>query len=257
MAGIDIPIPELSITIHPPRVREIAFMGEQKFFNSVQSICLNKNQVTQDKRVLDSYTNFQILMKVLEQTPDKKENIKNLMLILFPKYQPIVLPSGFLLNIDNGESVHIDENNFDIFQEYAKEILCTSSIFQQENIVYKPANKMAEEIANKMYSGRQKVAECNNKQNQNTSILTQYLSILSTAKIVSPRDFLDLNLFQIFDLVERYMAFVEWDIDTKVRLAGGKPDKTVESWMRDLHQTNKSQAFTESNLAQGMKIYKN
>ena len=35
--------------------------------------------------------------------------------------------------------------------------------------------------------------------------------------------------------MERYNAFIEWDVDLRVRLAGGKPDKPVESWMRDIH----------------------
>lgn len=258
MAGVDIAIPELSLTIHPPQIKDIAYMGEQKFFNSVQYICLNKEQVVQDERVLSSCTNFQVLMKVLEQSQDKnkKQDLQTLMLLLFPTHQTIILPTGFLLNAEDGTSQHIDDGNFGIFQDYVREVLCTSSVFQQDNIIYKPANKMAEEIASKMYSGRRKVAEQKSEQSKGASILTRYLSILETAKIVSPFEATNLTLFQVFDLMERYTAFLEWDIDTKVRLAGGKPEKTVESWMRDLHQADKPQAFTNSNKPQGMKIYK-
>jgi hypothetical protein len=42
-------------------------------------------------------------------------------------------------------------------------------------------------------------------------------------------------MFQLFDLMERYTGYVEWDTDLKVRLADGKPDKQVESWMKELH----------------------
>jgi hypothetical protein len=35
--------------------------------------------------------------------------------------------------------------------------------------------------------------------------------------------------------MERYGAYVEWDTDLQVRLAGGKPDKQVETWMRNLY----------------------
>ena len=55
---------------------------------------------------------------------------------------------------------------------------------------------------------------------------------------MSLEDCLNLNMFQIFDLMERYNAFIEWDVDLRVRLAGGKPDKPVESWMRDIHPKN-------------------
>jgi hypothetical protein len=36
---------------------------------------------------------------------------------------------------------------------------------------------------------------------------------------------INLTMFQILDLMERYMLYVNWDIDLKTRLAGGKPDK--------------------------------
>jgi hypothetical protein len=38
--------------------------------------------------------------------------------------------------------------------------------------------------------------------------------------------------------MERYNAFIEWDVDLRIHLAGGKPDKPVESWMRDIHPKN-------------------
>jgi len=42
MAGIDIPIVELQLTIHPPTVKDIAFMGEQEFFRAAQYLCVDK-----------------------------------------------------------------------------------------------------------------------------------------------------------------------------------------------------------------------
>lgn len=88
--------------------------------------------------------------------------------------------------------------------------------------------------------GRKKVAELNSDKNNSESVLTRYLSVLKVAKVIGTiEEAGSLNLFQLFDLMERYTAFVEWDTDLRVRLAGGKPDKTVESWMRDLHTMSK------------------
>jgi hypothetical protein len=35
--------------------------------------------------------------------------------------------------------------------------------------------------------------------------------------------------------MERYNAYVEWDVDLRVRLAGGEPKQQVETWMRNLY----------------------
>ena len=241
MAGIDIPIPELQLTIHVPVIKEIALMGETKFFMAVQYLCLDKESLIQDETLLSSLTNFQVLMKVLEQSQDKdkKNAVIMLLTLLFPDYIPVITRNSIILT-KQGENqpLLIDDNNFDIFQSVLKEILCVNSLFQGNNVIYNPANDRAKEIAEKLMRGRRKVAEIKSKGN-NESVLTRYISILTIgSNTMSSEDCLNLNMFQIFDLMERYNAFIEWDVDLRVRLAGGKPDKPVESWMRDIHPKN-------------------
>ena len=241
MAGIDIPIPELQLTIHVPVIKEIALMGETKFFMAVQYLCLDKESLIQDETLLSLLTNFQVLMKVLEQSQDKdkKNAVIMLLTLLFPDYIPVITRNSIILT-KQGENqpLLIDDNNFDIFQSVLKEILCVNSLFQGNNVIYNPANDRAKEIAEKLMRGRRKVAEIKSKGN-NESVLTRYISILTIgSNTMSLEDCLNLNMFQIFDLMERYNAFIEWDVDLRVRLAGGKPDKPVESWMRDIHPKN-------------------
>lgn len=241
MAGIDIPIPELQLTIHVPVIKEIALMGETKFFMAVQYLCLDKESLIQDETLLSSLTNFQVLMKVLEQSQDKdkKNAVIMLLTLLFPDYIPVITRNSIILT-KQGENqpLLIDDSNFDIFQSVLKEILCVNSLFQGNNVIYNPANDRAKEIAEKLMRGRRKVAEIKSKGN-NESVLTRYISILTIgSNTMSLEDCLNLNMFQIFDLMERYNAFIEWDVDLRVRLAGGKPDKPVESWMRDIHPKN-------------------
>lgn len=241
MAGIDIPIPELQLTIHVPVIKEIALMGETKFFMAVQYLCLDKESLIQDETLLSSLTNFQVLMKVLEQSQDKdkKNAVIMLLTLLFPDYIPVITRNSIILT-KQGENqpLLIDDNNFDIFQSVLKEILCVNSLFQGNNVIYNPANDRAKEIAEKLMRGRRKVAEIKSKGN-NESVLTRYISILTIgSNTMSLEDCLNLNMFQIFDLMERYNAFIEWDVDLRIRLAGGKPDKPVESWMRDIHPKN-------------------
>ena len=37
------------------------------------------------------------------------------------------------------------------------------------------------------------------------------------------------------DLVERYMLYLNWDMDIRSRLAGAKPDSQPENWMKNIH----------------------
>ena len=237
MAGIDIPIPELSLIVHVPTVKDIAYMGEQEFFLAVQYICLEKESLVQDETLLASLTNFQVLMKVLEQSEDKDKKIAiiTLLKLLFPNYTAMITKNSIILTMggDTPKTILIDDSNFAIFQDVLREILCVNNLFQGDNIIYNPANDKAKEIADKIMRNRLKVAQ--QKETSSQSVLTRYISILTVARVTSLSECSTLNMFQLFDLMERYTSFVEWDTDLKVKLAGGKPDKQVESWMRELH----------------------
>lgn len=260
MCGIDIPAPELQITIHPPCIEDIGFMGEKNFFTAMQYICVDKEALIQDESLLATLTNFQVLMKVLDQSRDKQQKknmVKTLFMMMFPNRQVMMLPSSIILSAENTQPVTIDDNNFSIFQDYTKEILCVSSIFQGDNIVYNPINDAAKKLADQMMRYRKKVASLKGEQDENKeqSILTRYLSILSVAGVISLDKGLKLTLFQLFDQIERFGAYLQWDMDARIKLAGGKPDKPVDDWMRDLY-SSQSLSFTSEDTSSQIKLYK-
>lgn len=242
MNGIDIPIPELQVTIHPPTVNDIAHMGEQDYFTAVQYLCLEKEMLIQDEVILSSLTNFQVLMKILDQSEDKnkKAMIVTLLKLLFPDYNATIIKDrSIILTTEGKDPILIDDSNFDFFQSVVKQVLCVTNLFQKDNIVYNPANDRAKEIAKKIMAGRRKVAEIKSNETSNESVLTRYQSILSVAKIASLQESSQYNLFQLFDLMERYTKWIESDVDLRARLAGATPDKPTESWMGELHPLNK------------------
>jgi hypothetical protein len=44
-----------------------------------------------------------------------------------------------------------------------------------------------------------------------------------------------LTMYQMYDLVERYTLYLNWDLDVRTRLAGGKPDTQPDDWMKNIH----------------------
>ena len=234
-AGIDIPIPELQLICHSPTVKEIALMGESDFFGAMQFLCINKEVLPQSETVLQTLTNFQILMKVLKESQDKdrKASLVTLLTLLFPDYQVALMPASINF-MSEDDVIMVDNENFDLFQDVIKKVLCVDSLFQSDNVVYNTKSKKAQEIAEKIYKGRNKVAQIKAKEGSG-SILLRYLSILQIGPRIPLSESVNFNLFQLFDTIERYTAYTEWDTDLQVRLAGGKPDKEVESWMKELH----------------------
>ena len=234
MCGIDLPIPDLQTTIHQPKIKEIAFVGEKDFFLGVQCLCIDKNVIAnQGESLLVNTNNFQIFMTMMKEKEmvEKKDSVINVLSLVFPKYRTLFTPRSIILQGDT--QIMIDDSNFEILQEYLKEIFCFKSSMSQD-LGFNPANETAKKIADKLMRGRQRVAELNGS--ADASIFSQYLSMLTVGlDSMSLQDLMDLPMFQLFDLVERYQLYINWDIDIRSRLAGGKPDGKPENWMKNIH----------------------
>lgn len=237
MTGVDIPIPELQLVMHQPTLKEISMMGEQDFFTAIHLLCMEKESLVQDRSLLQNLTNFQVLMKVMEQLKgtDQRASLVTLLSMIFPNFRPMLTPNSIIFNnLETKENILVDNNNFQFLQNTIKEVLCVNNIFQGGNIVYNPLNKRAKEIADKIMRGRRKVAEL--KKKSSDSVIARYLSILTIGiHSMTLQDCMSLTLYQLFDLVERFTLYIQWDIDLRVRLAGGEPKGEAEDWMKNIH----------------------
>lgn len=234
MCGTDIPVPELQTTIHQPTIKEISYIGEQEFFIGLQTLSINKNMLAKGNSVLESTTNFQIFMTIMkeQETKDKKDAVINLFQLVFPGSQVIFTPMSVLLNKE-GQQTLVDENNFDRLQEMIKQIFCVNS-GPMDQATFNPADEKAREIAEKLMRGRQRVAE--QKGETNSSAFGRYLSILTIGLNAMPlSEAMNLTMYQMYDLVERYTLYLNWDLDIRTRLAGGKPDSKPDDWMKNIH----------------------
>lgn len=234
MAGTDIPIPELQLTLHQPKLKEIAYIGETEFFTGVQCLCLHKSMFIKDKDDLGDITNFQIFMTVMmdKTTFDKRIATMQVLQLVFPGYNILFTPMSLILQKEE-TSITVDASNFEFLQETLRLVFCAKD-GPMDQQAFNPANDKAREIAEKLMRGRQRVAA--QQGGQNTSVFSRYLSILTIGiASMSLLDLVELTMFQLYDLIERYILHMNWDIDVRSRLAGGKPDSQPENWMKDIH----------------------
>ena len=101
---------------------------------------------------------------------------------------------------------------------------------------FNPGSKKAKEIADKLMKARQKVAKAKEAENGSGSMFGQYLSIITIGThSMSYKDTMNLTMYQLYDLVERYSLYINWDIDIRGRMAGAKVDKPIDNWMKNIH----------------------
>lgn len=234
MTGSDIPIPELEMTLRQPTLKEISYIGETDFFTGIQCLCLYKSMFVEDKEGLANITNFQIFMTVMmeRETVDKRLATMQVLQLIFPDYNVLFTPQSLIFQKED-QTVMVDETNFEALQLVLRSVFCAKN-GPMDQQAFNPANEKAREIAAKLMRGRQRVAAQNG--GENASVFSKYLSILTVGlSSMSLSDLINLTMFQLYDLVERYMLYMNWDIDVRTRLAGGKPDSQPDNWMKNIH----------------------
>ena len=230
MSGIDIPIPECSLILHQPTIKEIGYVGEMNFFIGAQCLCINKSMYEQDMPDCSTFEVFMSLMKD-ERAADKKNSVKEDLKIFFPNYKIFFTPRTICFNL-NDESFTIDEDNFEYLQNILKQVCCLEASGQDN---FNPSGDAAKKIAEKLMRARQRVAAQKSSEAGN-SVLSQHISTLAIGlNSMSLQSLLDLTIFQLYDLIERYQLYMNWDLDIRSKLAGGSPESKVDNWMKALH----------------------
>ena len=243
MAGTDIPIPELQTSLHQPTIKEISFIGETQYFEALQILCFNKAVIIasnpQGSSALNAMNNFQIFMTLvtnpeMADMAQKKNIVLSVFAILFPKYTAQFLPhSVYFHNSETKHNFILDENTFDAFQKVMVEVGGMGNSTGGQNSNFNPVGEKAAQIAAKLMKGRSRAAQA---RGDNTGVLARYVSILTIGlNSMSLTECLNLTVYQLYDLIERYGLYISWDLDIRSRLAGGKPDSKPDDWMKNIH----------------------
>lgn len=234
ISGIDFPIVELETVIHQPSIMEISYLGETQFFTGLQCLCIHKTMCIDDPQILAQITNFEVFQTIMGEATmaDKKEAVIAVLGLLFPGAKVIFTPRSISLNRD-GAFVILDENNFEILQSVLEQMFC---LRKSDEASFNPGSSAAKKIADKLMKARERLAAEKAQKGDKGSSLGQYVSILTVGVgSMSLKDTLGLTMYQMYDLVERYMLYMNWDIDLRSRLMGGGADQKPDNWMKNLH----------------------
>jgi len=240
ITGIDVPFPEAQVTIHQPKIKEIAYIGEEYFLIGCETINLSKNSLsTQDKIVLEKVTNFDIIMSIMQDksalAQKNRIGIMMLLTLVFPEYKIIPMGNAIALNKENEETHYINNDNFEKFKDILYNICCMKE-FQgdKKNSEYNPLGSMSQKIADKLNRGREKAAEAK-RDNSPVSLFNRYLSILSVGMGVPLSNLTEYTPYQIFDSFKRLKAKEEYDFYLQAKLQGAKGMDKIDNWMEDLY----------------------
>lgn len=246
VAGTPIPIAALGLTLHQPTIREISYLdNELAYFLTLQYFGFDRNIIIAQQEGKDNFnlanlTDFDIFMTLItdpkvENRAERQKNVVTVLMLFFPDYTAQILPrSIYLNNPKTKHNVTIDGNNFTALKEVVVAVGGLKSSGNGQNGSFNPKGKLAAKIAAKLLQGRAK-ASAQKHEGSSDGVLGRYVSILTVGLHLSLSECLDMTVCQVYDLIERYGLWINWDLDIKSRLAGGKPDDKPDDWMKDIH----------------------
>ena len=237
--GIDIPFLEAGVTIHQPRLKEIAYITEHRFWLGCQLLKFDKeNLKEQDKNSLSNWSNFNIIMSMIQEknieSQQAKLNVLSILTLLFPDYAFNLGTKAIQLQHSQTKEIsEINNNNFQIFKNIVSEMFCLRGGDDKE---YNPAGDLAKKIADKFKQARAKKMQlASGGRDQKISILSRYVSILTVGQKKDINSFQDYTVYQLMDEFSRFNLKLQYDAWVKYKIAGAKDLQTPEDWLKDMH----------------------
>ena len=236
VSGVDVLIEELGIVIRQPKIREIALLGEKKFYSMCSFLLLDKKFVMDKlkervdaeevEKTYETLTEYEVVMSLLESNNSMLMDTIQILTLLFPDYN-IRLDEIGIMFIDKNDKVSIvHQEKYTLLRDVIKEILCLNGSSTGDD--YNPADSAAEAIAEKLRKRKERLNEIKPKEDK--YILANYFSALGAgSNSYNLINGLDLTLYQLFDWVKRYGAWDKYKIDIQSILAGAK-DVEIKEW---------------------------
>lgn len=234
-SGVDIPFIEAQLTIHPPTLREISFIGEDTFFIGCELLnCQKKDFLKQGNFDSKNLSNFDILMSIMndrtKDTKSQREKTKQVLNLIFPKYEIFYTQDQILFVLDQN-TLSMNKKNYDSFQSIINDLFMLDKHNKKGNQQqYNPADDKANAIAEKLYKARDKVAKQKGEDTE-LFILGKYADILSIGLGIDRNVFNNYTVWQLYNAFDRYMLKYNWDLTMKCKLAGASKVEDVENWM--------------------------
>ena len=205
LSGNDIPIEEIHLILHPPTIKEIAYIGEEAFFSGCELLRFTKDKLSnEDRSHLENISNFEIIMSIMrEKNPSARRSTVSAQMVLsllFPTYEIHYNFESISIDFKQKDTTFsINKDNYDSFIKVLNEILCLGGGEDD----YNPSGSLAREIANKLRDGHAKRA-AQGKESQKVAILSRYVSILAVGENKDMNSLLNYTIFQLFDEFKRY-----------------------------------------------------
>lgn len=215
LSGQDVPVQECNIVIHQPTIKQIIMFKETTFISVIQlfgKIDDNIEHIREINSLTENFTDFQLFMAMLNQDESIKKKVNDFFELIFPQYSIEINNDDIYFYIDKQKVGIINLYNYKIFCDTIDKLFGLPTNKKK----YNPANKKAEEIAEKFKKREEILLKQKGKKTDSQSLFGSYVSILSIGMNLDINILFNYTPFQLYDTFNRYWKKVNSDFYQRV-----------------------------------------
>jgi hypothetical protein len=227
MSGVPIFLEEIGLSINQPRIKDIAVVGEVKFYQALSYFLINKQKLD----ITIDISDYDLFMKIINQDQSIQKDVSDIFILTIDGLDSIKFYDTFIIISAFEQECIIDEPKFLIIKEALIQIFCLGGSSESDDL--NPANKLAQEIAEKIRRRRERLAGSKDG-NKSDNIFGHLISILTIgSNSFSVEDCLNFTVYQIFNLIKRFTMYQEYNMQIQALMQGAKDIDVVE-WTKQL-----------------------
>lgn len=249
LAGSPLPVPELSVEIHQPTLREVALLGEKELYQVYSLLTLTSEKYMKmveakaegDKEMIEAVKNklmfmddFQLVLETALQDGALNSNLIGFLYIIFPKAKKITVEKNFLiiswLNSDKKELLMTNKE----FQHFVPVIDRMFNTGNSNKEAFNPINDKAAEIAAKIEARRKRLAKEKGEDKEEKSALATGISVLATVDGMSLDTILNYTIPQLYYQLERSRKYSEYQTQITLGAFAGLKDVEIADWTHSI-----------------------
>lgn len=229
--GEQIYVEELDTWFTQPSIKNI-IEYEDAFMSMLHVFTISKNTLIMTEEIKDM-DEYHLCLLLMYSNPEESEiSLNKFFSLILPEYRIVTInEEGLILSKSGGKVLIVNRMNFNILKEALVEIFYLRHSKTKDE--FNPQGAKAQAIADKLKKGRMKSS---NDKGKKPLTLADYATILTIGLDgYTLEQVLDLTMYQMFILLERFTLNYNFSLDLKCRLAGGgSDDDRAEDWMKNL-----------------------
>lgn len=252
MSGADIILDKPAVRIHQPTIKEIALIGEGKFFQSMNIFYIDSTPFNSFVRELEDVsdedkndlilnaTAYDYLLFLMQITSmSESDNFTTATALANTFFQCILKDYKFVFNSEESimfllsenlsDSIVVDRDLFIRFRDISIQIFLLNKFFA--DVKTEPLSPAAQKIADKMAATEKKIKEMKSGGVEDDSQIARILSVLGVTKELSYLN--NLTIYQLFNQFERFNLFTNYDQSLKASFAGASNIELVD-WYKKI-----------------------